>query len=133
MEQATQTSLVNVGAAGILVLALLKIIFDYLKNKEVAENKESEQPEDCFGIEEQRMLNVMAVQLAEIHTTVMVTQIFQKSLITLAENQTQQTEILKEVVVLNHNITEILERMTRWGLRREKEEKEEKEREANKK
>lgn len=135
MEPATESSLATVGAATVAVILLLKVIFDYLQKRDATKNgsepKHDEEP-PCFGIEEQRLLNVMAVQLAEIHTTIQVTQVFQKSLITIAENQTQQTAILKEVVELNQNITEILERITRWGLRKEQEEQAERARQATK-
>jgi hypothetical protein len=122
MEEATGAGIANVGIAALIAFTILKIVFDYLttkdknnKSKNGGSNSNSNgnsfKPAPCLSLEEQRLLKIMSIQMEEVHDTVLVSKVFQIAQNTILEQNIQLTNILKELVTLNKNITDIVSRI----------------------
>jgi len=123
MESATGAGIANVGIAALIVFTILKIVFDYLttkdknsKSKNGGNNSNSNgnpfKPAPCLSLEEQRLLKIMSIQMEEVHDIVLVSKIFQIAQNTIMEQQVQLTNILKELIILNKNITDVVTRLS---------------------
>ena len=113
MDSTIFNDLSSVGVAAIIVVMILKVVFDFLKSKEAKNNinessKKYAKDISCLDLEESRMLKIMSIEIGEIYNTLQITQVFQKSVASIMENQTQLAAVLNEIRQLNKNTMEML-------------------------
>lgn len=116
MDPTASNDLIGLGGAALVVVVILKLVFDYVSKR----NPTQQAKTACsFSVEEKELLRTMAIQVAAMHTTLQVTRDFQKAFEAIAanqkaivENQTQQTEILREMAKLNARTSSLLNLLT---------------------